>query len=284
MRSGTRELMRDQTMPDDLTIMGTFGDSELKSLSMRVSYDPATGKGDAITYDASGNLTVNGQPASPPLTTQNGTKISLDGGKLSIETKGGDHFSMESTICPALNFEGTLNPNRGTDAVHSDLFGNFDDNPNSTWVARQDANRNNGVGGAGPGGIGAAGGATLGSLFLDSILEDLRKTFASMAKSGTGAPLPDDPGVAFLHRVLDSQLREAILARAKAGSIDVDRLKDTLSDPEERAKVMAGLASGGFVDIAIAQITRPEDRKAFLTELVGADHVDRMMAKLFPAP
>lgn len=287
-RNGTWEIMRDAYNPGDLTVTGDFEGGDLKKVKMMVSKDDAKGTADLIEFEAGGKLMVNGVEAHPPLTTPNGTKISMDGGKISIETKGGDHFSMESTVCPALNLEGDVNPNRGTSNVRSQLLGDFDDDPNSTWVTNADANYVLGAGGGSGGGAGGAGGVGgaggLGTSVMDSIFESLRKVFSSLAGSGDAGP-PPGPGADFLSRVKTPELKAAIVDKAKSGGVDVDKLVAAIKDPAERDKVLLALTHGTTsLEDAIKSISSPADRQAFLAQLVGPDQAKALDAKLFATP
>lgn len=290
-RNGTWEIMRDAYNPGDLTITGDFQDGDLKKVSMMVSKDAAKGTADLIEYDGT-TLMVNGKPATPPLTTENGTKITMEGGKFHIETKGGDTFNMEPTICPAINLEGDVNPNRGTGNVRSQLLGDFDDDPNSTWVTNADAQTIFGAGGAtggpaGGGGVGGAGGVGGTSAILDSIFESLRKVFSALASSGDAGSVPPGPGADFMNRVKSPELKAAIFDKAKSGGgIDVDKLVATIKDPAEREKVLLALTHGHApLEDVIKSISKPEERLAFLTELVGPAKATELNDKLFaPAP
>lgn len=279
-RNGTWEIMRDAYNPGDLTVTGDFVDGDLKKVKMMVSKDEAKGTADLIEYDGT-KFTVNGKEVTPPVTTENGTKITMDGGKFHIETKGGDHFSMEPTICPAINLEGDVNGNRGTGNVRSQLLGDFDDNPNSTWVTNADAQNVFGAGGAT--GAPAAGGAGgFGTSILDSIFESLRKVFSSLAGSGDAGSVPPGPGADFLNRVKSPELKAAIVDKAKGGGIDLDKLVATLKDPAEREKVLLALTHGSApIEDVIKQISKPEERLAFLTELVGPTKATELNTKLF---
>lgn len=279
-RNGSYEIMRDAYKPGDLTVTGEFVDGDLKKVKMMVSQDDAKGTADLVEYDGT-TFSVNGKPVSPPLTTENGTKITMDGGKFHIQTKGGDNFSMEPTICPAINLEGDVNPNRGTGNVRSELLGDFDDDPNSTWVTNADAQNIFGAGGAtGAPGAGLAGG--IGPSFLDSLFESLRKVFSSIATSGSGDAGPVSPGSDFLNRVKTPELKAAILDKAKGGGIDLDKLVATLKDPAEREKVLLALTHGATpLEDVIKSISKPEERLAFLTELVGPSKATALNAQLF---
>ncbi len=280
-RNGTYEILRDAYNPGDLNVKGEFVDGDLKKVSMTVSMDKAKGTADLIEYDGT-TLMVNGKPANPPLTTENGTKITMEGGKFHIETKGGDTFNMEPTICPAINLEGDVNPNRGTDSVRSELLGDFDDDPNSTWVTNADAQNIFGAGGATGAPAGGAGAAGGGTSFLDSIFESLRKLFSSLAGSSDAGSVPPGPGQDLLNKVKTPELKQAIFDKAKSGGgIDVDKLLATIKDPAEREKIGMALTHGSTsVEDVIKMISKPEERLAFLTELVGPTKAAELNAKL----
>lgn len=283
MMDGNQEIIRDQSNPKDLNVRGEFEKGELTKVTMQVSWDAAKGKGDEITFDKNGTLTVNGQVAHPPMTTENGTVISETGGKVSINTKAGDHFTLDKTACPAINMEGDVAPNRGTGNVHSDMLGNFDDDPNSTWVAKNDAQKGSGTGAAGgASGAAAAGGSTPLASATDPF-EELRKIFSAMATSGGDAPPPASPAGAFLGRVASPDLKAAILEHGKqGGGIDAAALASAISDPAERDKFLHTLTDGkSSVEDAVKSLSKPGEQLAVLKSLVGDDKAADLQAKLF---
>lgn len=283
--NGNQEIIRDQANPKDLNVRGDFENGELTKVHMRVSWDATKGKGDEITFDKNGTLTVNGQVAHPPMTTENGTVISESGGKVSINTKSGDHFTLDKTVCPAINLEGDVAPNRGTGNVHSDMLGNFDDDPNSTWVAKNDAQQGAGAGtGAAGGASGAAGaGGTTALAPATDPFEELRKIFSAMATSGGDAPAPATPAGAFLGRVASPELKAAILEHGKqGGGIDAAAMASAISDPAERDKFLHTLTDGkSSVEDAIKSLSKPGEQLAVLKSLVGDDKAADLAAKLF---
>jgi hypothetical protein len=286
MANGTTELMRDQQNPKDLKVTGDFTDGELQKVDITCSLNKDTGKCDQISYDKNGTLMVNGKAATPPMTTENGTKITSDGNRVIIDTKVGDHFELDKTTCPALNIEGDVSPNRGQGNVHSDLFGDFDDNPNSTWVAKNDTSGGGGAGGGGVGGVGGAGGTGAGPTLGIDPFEQLRKAFEDMATAGTGgadAPPTKGPGADLFKKIKNPDLAKAVLAKARTGGgIDIAKLAEKISDPKERDKFLHALADPSTsLEDCIKGLSKPSEQLAVLKELVGPDKAADFQAKLF---
>src|SRR5690606_32560700 len=87
---------------DWLNVKGTFENSDLKHVDMQIGND-------VLTYDANGQMTVNGQPfTGGTVTTPDGTTITKNGDTFTITTAMGDSFSLSTSICPAINMSGQI--------------------------------------------------------------------------------------------------------------------------------------------------------------------------------
>lgn len=135
---------------DWLNVKGTFENSDLKHVDMQIGND-------VLTYDASGQMTVNGQPfTGGTVTTPDGTTITKNGDTITVTTAMGDSFSLSTSICPAINMSGQIAPDRGKGNAWG-LVGNFNDDPEALWAPTVDV--------AGTGGGAGMDGGELGSFF-----------------------------------------------------------------------------------------------------------------------
>ena len=278
-KTSVQSIARDWKSPSDLNVNGKFENGELTEVRMNVSANPKTGTNDEIVFTKDGTLTVNGQPAQLPMTTENGTKISGSaGGKIIIDTLNGDHFEMERTICPAINLEGSISPDRGVGNVGSDIMGDFDDTGKAFIPARDGNLFGNGVGG-GAGGAGTVAGPTFSPLLMD-LLDEIRKTLMAVGKQPEGAPIPASVA-GFLARAKTPEFGAAIEAKGRAGGISLDKLLAYISDPTEKDKVAKALADPSVsLENIVGMISKPAERKAFMGELVGPERADEMLKRI----